>query len=147
MFTKLSKQIEKFRSLSENELMKYLSENQGLKEEIIYLNTYGQLWEKGVDSEDISLGQYSPYTIEIKEKAGQRTDHITLNDTGAFYSSFKVSLTSDYELLITSQPIKDNTNLLKEYGADIIGLTEDSLVRIRLMVKFIALNYIKRTIQ
>ena len=143
MFTKLSKQIEKFRSLSENELMKYLSENQGLKEEIIYLNTYGQLYE-GIDSKGGSLGTYTPYTISIKERKGQPTDHVTLKDTGEFYSSFNVSLTSDYDLHITAQPIKDDTDLTEKYGDAIIGLSEESISRIRSMVKFIALNFIRQ---
>ena len=150
MFKALQDKLDKFQSLSEDDLMKFLFENDGLKDEIIYLNTFGQLYE-GVDSEGKELGQYSPYTIQLKLTntygGDTRVDHITLRDTGEFYDSFKISLTPNYDLLITSQPQKDETNLLREFGEDIIGLTEESLNKIQSMVKFIAQNYVKQAIQ
>jgi hypothetical protein len=76
----------------------------------------------------------------------RRIDHITLIDTGEFYRSFKVSLSPDYDLLITSQPQKEDTNLIEQFGEDIIGLTDESLDKLRSMIRFIALNYVRRTL-
>jgi hypothetical protein len=143
VFQKLSKQIEKIKRLSEDDLMKHLSKNVSLKENIVNLNTQDQLYNKGIDSNNITIGEYSNFTKDIKQRNGQRFDHITLNDTGAFYDSFKVYLTPDNDFLIYSDPIKDDTNLIEEYGEDIIGLTEDNLDKIRNNVRILTVNYIK----
>jgi hypothetical protein len=117
---------------SENELMKVLFQNQTFRKLIIDLNTQEQLFEQGIDSKGRSLGEYSIATIEGtrnflgKKQKGQRFDHITLNDTGAFYRSFAVQLEGN-TIRITADGQKEDTNLFQEYGIDIVGLTEDSM--------------------
>ena len=91
-----------------------------------------QLFEKGIDGLRRTLGQYAPSTIQFKRTiAGAlgrstRTDHITLKDTGAFHKSIKVKLGSD-GLTIDSDPVKEDTNLLDEFGEEILFLTEENL--------------------
>ena len=46
-----------------------------------------QLFTTGEDGKGLSLGDYSPVTIQIKRAKGQPTDRITLKDTGEFYKS------------------------------------------------------------
>lgn len=79
-----------------------------------------QLFEKGEDGQGISLGEYTPFTIEIKKAKGQRTDHITLRDTGTFYKSYKLTLGG----LVTADAQKEDTNLVTEFGADILVLSD-----------------------
>jgi len=74
----------------------------------------------------VSLGDYTAYTKSLKQQKGERYDHITLKDTGEFYNSFRIIFTGD-ALQIIANPIKDDTNLFKEFGIDIVGLTEDSM--------------------
>jgi hypothetical protein len=149
MFKSLQKKIDSFLGLSEDDLMKFIFENDGLKEEIIYLNTFGQLYE-GIDSRGVSLGEYSPYTIELKLKnnygGDKRVDHITLRDKSDFYDSFKISLTDEFDLLISAETKKEDTDLAKQFGSDIIGLTDEHLNRIRQQVKFISINYVSKFI-
>lgn len=122
---KLRTFLNKFISL-ERHAFKIVFNTQEIKDEIIYLNTIEQLYEKGIDSEGLELFPfYSESTILYKKENGQRFDHVTLNDTGAFYDSFEVIVSKDY-FLINADPMKDDDNLLDIYGEDVLGLTEES---------------------
>ena len=66
----------------------------------------------------------SDFTIEEKKSKGQPTDRITLKDTGDFYKSWKITKTNT-GLLISINPIKDDTNLLEEWG-EMRGLTKEN---------------------
>ena len=76
---------------------------------------------KGKDGQGESLGNYSPTTISIKQAKGQRTDHITLKDTGDFYSSYRLSLNG----LVTANTQKEDTDLAVEFGKDILTLSDE----------------------
>jgi hypothetical protein len=106
--------------------MLFLFQNAEFRKLIIDLNTIDQLYNQGVDSRGVSLGDYTAYTKSLKQQKGERYDHITLKDTGEFYKSFRIIFTGD-ALQIIANPIKDDTNLFKEFGIDIVGLTEDSM--------------------
>lgn len=106
--------------------MKHLFQQTSFRKLIIDLNTEEQLYSQGVDSKGVQLGEYSTYTKGLKQNKGQRTDHITLKDTGEFYKSFSIRLEgSSFRIIADGQ--KEDTNLFKEYGIDILGLTEDSM--------------------
>ena len=92
---------------------------------IIDLNTEEQLFEKGIDSLGASLGEYTDFTKAVKRIKGQRIDHITLEDTGAFYKSFAVKVQNG-GFLIVADGQKEDTNLLEEYGKEILGLTDEN---------------------
>jgi len=109
-----------------------------IKEEIIYLNTQEQLFEKGIDSEgvrlDVARGYgYANVTKKIKAQKGQPTDRITLKDTGEFYQSFRVDVREGV-ITINADAQKDDTNLFDEWGVDILGLTEESIKRLKPLV-------------
>ncbi len=93
---------------------------------IIDLNTEEQLFEKGIDSLGASLGDYTDFTKTVKSIKGQRIDHITLEDTGEFYKSFAIKVQNG-GFLITADGQKEDTNLLEEYGKEILGLTDENL--------------------
>ena len=92
---------------------------------IIDLNTEEQLFEKGIDSLGASLGEYTDFTKAVKQVKGQRLDHITLEDTGEFYKSFAIKVQNG-GFLIVADGQKDDTNLLQEYGKEILGLTDEN---------------------
>lgn len=93
---------------------------------IIDLNTEEQLFEQGIDSLGASLGDYTDFTKTVKSIKGQRIDHITLEDTGEFYKSFAIKVQNG-GFLITADGQKEDTNLLEEYGKEILGLTDENL--------------------
>ena len=116
-----------------NNLGKFIGEsalrNNNLLEDAI---TEDQLFNKGEDGLGRSLGEYSDFTKQFKSTiAGQlgrdtRIDHITLRDTGEFHQSIKVKLTSK-GIEITSKPQKEDTNLIDEFGEEILFVNEENL--------------------
>ena len=116
-----------------NKIMFTVWETFAVQQFITQLNTKNQLFDKGEDSLGVSLGEYSPFTQQIKVSKGQRVDHITLNDTGEFYESFMVTPFRN-GFLITADPVKDDDNLFVEYGEEIVGLNDENK---RKLIQFI----------
>ena len=135
--------------LDENAILRQILSSTELQEEIIYLNTIDQLFEKGEDKLGRTLesvgGGYSPYTIQAKIEKGQPTDRVTLKDTGAFYESFKV-VSADRYLEIIANPIKDGgKDINREWGGHVIGLQPQNLGKVIEYVKEKYIATIKRT--
>ena len=92
------------------------------------MNTEDQLYEKGVDRTGTEISSYAPYTETtkwIKRQKGQPTNRVTLRDTGDFHSSFFVNAGTD-SFSIEARDWKTN-KLIRSYGPDIIGLTDENL--------------------
>jgi len=132
-FQKLRKLLASIVSLKLDDIAFEIASTQKFKTLVIRLNTEGettsQLYEEGEDStgrklEDIG-GGYSPFTIEEKTRKGQPTDRVTLKDTGAFYLSFQV-IPFKGGFRIIADPRKDDTNLFREWGKDIVGLNDEN---------------------
>jgi hypothetical protein len=128
-FQEIKDLCKQFIGLSIDEIAYKVATRQDFQQEVIRINTQLQLYDKGQDSEGTLLsaigGSYSPVTIEIKRAKGQPFDRVTLKDTGDFYKSFRViPFKGGFE--ITADPIKDNTNLFKEWGEDIIGIQDEN---------------------
>lgn len=149
MFNKLRRLAESVEKIDADVLFNQFAKDENLKENIVHYNTIDQLFNQGIDSDGNSLGQYSASTIEGtknylgKKQKGQRYDHITLKDTGAFYDSFKVVQTQD-GLLIVADPEKDDTNLRDEFGNEIIGLTDENYNKAVSEMKVKSLLFIKQ---
>ncbi len=123
-------------SLDVDEIALEISKTNQFKRLVIELNTQRQLFDKGEDSTGRTLesigGEYSPYTVNIKEEKGQPTDRVTLKDTGEFYSSFEVKPFFG-GFIIDANPIKDDTNLFEDWGEDVVGLNDENL---ELIIKY-----------
>ena len=77
---------------------------------------------------------YSDYTVAIKRDKGQITSNVTLNDTGAFYKSFKITaaqtfVSFDADFIKTDGHIADNFELSygseTEFEQSVLGLSEE----------------------
>lgn len=100
------------------------------KSEITDLNTQGQLI-KGLDSEGDTFGLYRSvgYSLFKDQLAGRQASFgvVDLRLTGDFYKTFFVTAKdNDDFFIIDANTIKDETDLAKKYGEDIIGLTDES---------------------
>jgi len=122
----------KAKKLDSNRLMfEVLKNDKKIQKEILDLNRWAQLFRKGIDSDGILLsdvrpkGGYTSYTIQLKREKLQRTDHVTLRDSGEFYDSFKLKVSNTF-FEIDANPNKDQTNLFDEWGEDVLGLTDES---------------------
>jgi hypothetical protein len=89
-----------------------------------------QLMEKGVDEKGKVIGTYSWATQNIYNSSKIEGEHYTLFDTGDFYKSMVILLGTNY-FEIDADPIKENANLFTKYGEGVIGLTEESLEKLR----------------
>lgn len=135
----------RIKTLNVNDCIYHLSLNKSFTDYIIELNTKKQLYEKGVGSDGIRIGSYSPKTKQIKDSKGQISDHVTLLDTGEFYKSFSVFL-SGSDFVISANTIKDTDDLIYKYGEEILGLNEESLILLREKAKDILIPYVKSVI-
>ena len=134
------------KSLNINDMVDELGEHPEFIDLIIELNTKKQLYDRGINSKGESIGDYSLYTKAIKDEKGQIFDHVTLNDTGKFYESFKVYINSQKDFVITADTIKDTSDLIVDWGREILGLTDESLNVLRESAKNILIPYVKSVI-
>lgn len=112
---------------------------------LIDMNAQDQLYAKGVNRLGVRIYEYQPYrplTIKVKIEKRQPYDRVTLKDTGEFYDSFYVETAEDRFYIKASD---EKTNwLIKKYGVEIFGLTNDSLAEfINDYVKDEAYNRVK----
>lgn len=90
-----------------------------------------QLYDKGINADGLTLGEYSPVTIgywkplAASEGRDGKTSNVTLKDTGEFYNSMKFEKDSE-QFWISGDVNKGGTNLMQIYG-QILGLTTESL--------------------
>lgn len=127
------RKIKQFKDIQKN-INKFIAKSVNDNANVIIDNIVeDQMYDKGEDGLGRSLGEYSNFTKEFKTTiAGQlgrdtKVDHITLRDTGAFHESINIKQTSK-GIEIISDPIKDDgTNLLDEFGEEILFLSDDNL--------------------
>ena len=131
MFFQNTKSFEYAKSLTrlkgtEDKIFKLVLDNRFIKELITHLNTEEQLRKERVDSLGAHLGVYSSVTEIITKGRKKAGEFINLDDTGAFYDSWKVQVKED-RIIIDANPFKEDTNLFDEYGLDVLGLTDENL--------------------
>jgi hypothetical protein len=124
------------KALTEDDLFLAVITQQGVKKFIVKLNT-DQMRLEFVNSEGVLLsdigGGYSDQTLAEGKKKGKFK--VDLYDTGDFHKSFRVENVTGKGFTITSDPIKeDGTNLLDEWGAEVEGLTFESLGKLSLFL-------------
>jgi hypothetical protein len=152
--TEIKHQIKRVLRLKENEALFSIGSEKEIQDQIVELNTYGQLF-KGVDSEGKELVNsenkrttYTPFSQRLKAirfPAGFPT-HYTLLDSGAYYDSFKVKATKKGYIEINSQPKKKDGDLFQKFGAEIEGLNDKSLSLLQEDVLVFLLAYTKTQI-
>jgi hypothetical protein len=99
-----------------------------LESEVIDLNAEEQLFERGINAEGEEIIRYAPYsevTIEIKRAQGQPVDRVTLRDTGDFHSEFFLTRLADGVLIDSAD--EKTTDLQRQYGQSILGLTDENI--------------------
>jgi hypothetical protein len=111
-----------------------------IKGRVIDMNTEDQLYDKGIDSLGRSLGDYAPFTVEKKKAKGQRYDHITLNDTGAFYDSWVVVVSRDAFTIDADDSSLYDEPLFQVWGNDVAGLTDENMDVLR---DYLIENYLR----
>lgn len=94
-------------------------------QERIILAQQGQLFSGINSSGQEIVPEYTSLTKFLKAEKGQPFDRVTLLDTGAFYNAFEVEVFEDAFTIENMDEKRDQ--LVSKYGADIIGLTLESI--------------------
>jgi len=132
----------KTRALNINSILTDIFKTSNLQKWMIE-TIQNRLYSKGETGEGIILktdksinDSYSPVTMDIKSYLGQRTENVTLKDTGDFYESFKVVLLLDgFEItgdfVKGSEHIEDNFNNLfpskRAFESSVMSLTDKEI--------------------
>ncbi len=145
-FGRLTDIIKNGRTLNQNKVLFFVMSKDENKEFVIELNTEEQLFHKGIDSEGVRLedigGEYSEYTVFLKQSDNLPADRITLYQTGDFYDTFNVVVEKD-GFIIEANTIKGGDDLQDRWGDDILGLTDDSIQE---LIEFIIPQVIERVL-
>lgn len=130
---------EKFSELKQqrsNQLWFDSISDEKVKEFILFLVQYGQLFSKGINEFGQVIGLYSELTEQIDPTKKHNTPY-TFHDTGEFFKSMFVTPLSEGFIidgdgiktgkkLRNGEAVDSTIDLFKEYGDEIIGLTEES---------------------
>lgn len=103
------------------------SVDSSVKQLIIDLNTKEQLGEFGIDADGNSLGEYAPFTVQVRSELGLQTDHVDFKVTGDYWKSWNVAVNGD-EINITVDNLLF-TELVQDLGfsAEHVGLTAENM--------------------
>ena len=134
---KLTDLIENGKALTINGALFFVFSQQENQLFALELNTgapnndeFGQLFLHGVDAKGVRLdqigGEYAPFTKDIKVFEGLPIDRITLYQEGEFYRSFDFIQKQD-SFIIRANTIKEGEDLRDRWGANILGLNNESL--------------------
>ena len=87
----------------------------------------------GIDSEgDEIYPDYTDFTKDIKFQLRQPTNRVTLKDTGYFYRSIELEFgNQSFFFKATDYKYRD---LQKKYGSKILGITDEDLIDLRLLI-------------
>lgn len=134
--TILGEKFNELKKVRSNQLWFDAISDNDVKEFILFLVQYGQLYSKGINEFGQVIGLYSDLTEEINPEKKQGTPY-TFKDTGEFFKSMFVTPLSegfiiDGDGVKTGKKLKGGniidsvTDLFKEYGDEIVGLTDES---------------------
>ncbi|MFM7856693.1 MAG: hypothetical protein ACKO96_33400, partial [Flammeovirgaceae bacterium] len=137
--------LDRAQRLNDADAWLFAFSHKDLRDEIIRLNTENQLFEEGIDSEGRDLGEYRPFTIEVKRKTGLPWDHVTLFQTGEFYASFRVTYDAN-GFSIDANGDKPDKNLFDVYGDNVLGLTSFNMERIKTVILQYYVKYVEETL-
>lgn len=129
MFENLKRVCKNAKKLDSDKLLKKVFNDPAVKEYVATLQQ-NQMYDDGVDSKGVSLGDYSDASVKIY---GKPDGHIRMYDTGAFFKSIKIKSQSQ-DIVISANTIKtawDGAIDLLDRWVNLLGLNEKSLSRLR----------------
>ncbi len=130
MDTVLGDLMERSKALSQREIWFYVFSDMKFKTKVLDFIRIDQLFEQGVNEDNLVIGVYSLRTqMEFNPEKVANTPY-TLKDTGDFYKSFMMEVLPD-GIIINADGIKDDgTDLLERFTDKILGLTDESKIKL-----------------
>ena len=135
MDTVLGDLMERTMHISQKEIWFYVFYDTKFKTEVLDFIRIDQLFEQGVNEDNEVIGTYSLRTqMEFNPEKVANTPY-TLKDTGDFYRSFMLQVVPD-GIIINADGLKDDgTDLLERFTDKILGLTDESKIKLIEKVK------------
>jgi hypothetical protein len=135
MDTVLGDLMERTMHISQKEIWFYVFYDTKFKNEVLDFIRIDQLFEQGINEDNEVIGTYSLRTqMEFNPEKVANTPY-TLKDTGDFYRSFMLEVVPD-GIIINADGIKDDgTDLLQRFTDKILGLTDESKIKLIEKVK------------
>ena len=113
-------------SLDEKKILFTVYKSKRVSNFIIDLNRIGQLFNQGIDTKGNVIGRYSIVTETVYNQNKKAGTPYTLKDTGEFYDSFRFFLIPN-GFMLDADTFKDGADLQERWGANLIGLTDESI--------------------
>ncbi len=112
----------------DEQIFKLVLDNSFIKDLVVFLNTDEQLGKQHIDSAGNRLTNRfnDSTTYSLFDPQGRGGKEYRLFDTGEYWESFKVKI-ENMTIVIESDPIKEDNNLFEMFGAEIEGLTQESV--------------------
>ena len=130
MDTVLGDLMERSKALSQREIWFYVFSDMKFKTKVLDFVRIDQLFEQGVNEDDQVIGTYSIITETVYNPEKVAGTPYTLKDTGDFYKSFMMQVLPD-GIIINADGIKDDgTDLLERFTNKILGLTDESKIKL-----------------
>ena len=130
MDTVLGDLMERTMFISQKEIWFYVFSDMKFKTKVLDFVRIDQLFEQGVNEDDQVIGTYSIITETVYNPEKVAGTHYTLKDTGDFYKSFMMQVLPD-GIIINADGIKeDGTDLLEKFTNKILGLTDESKIKL-----------------
>ena len=130
MDTVLGDLMERTMFISQKEIWFYVFSDMKFKTKVLDFVRIDQLFEQGVNEDDQVIGTYSIITETVYNPEKVAGTHYTLKDTGDFYKSFMMEVLPD-GIIINADGIKDDgTDLLERFTNKILGLTDESKIKL-----------------
>jgi hypothetical protein len=130
MDTVLGDLMERSKALSQREIWFYVFSDMKFKTKVLDFIRIDQLFEQGVNEDDQVIGRYSIVTETVYNPEKVAGSPYTLKDPGDFYKSFMMEVLPD-GIIINADGIKDDgTDLLERFTDKILGLTDESKIKL-----------------
>ncbi len=121
VITDMIKSLESWEKTAQDEAIALAKE-----ESAFILDANVEQLEEGKRADGSRIGPpYRPLTVRIKREKGQRTDRVTLRDTGDFHESFTLHVRND--LVGVTATDRKTAKLTNKYGREIFGLSDENV--------------------
>ena len=117
------------------------------KTQILDLIRQDQLFERGVDKNDVVIGYYSRTTESLSGGRKRFNSHYTLFDTGDFFKSMYIRVMTDaIEISANSESFR-KMQAKEWYRNSILGLTDENFEVLKDVVRQSYIDYAREVLQ
>jgi hypothetical protein len=134
MDTVLGDLMERTMHISQKEIWFYVFYDTKFKTKVLDFVRIDQLFEQGINENGYVIGTYALVTEKFYDASKKFNTPYTLYDDGDFYRSFMLEVLPD-AIVIDADGVKESVDLLEKFTDKILGLTDESKIKLILELK------------